>query len=117
MSSEFGINEVAFGDAAGMGAYEVGHYRQHLDYQTVLAARTPPVILPVFPIFHFGGNAEELKFWLNDHEALHELLRPLANVQSVDLSSLDWNNPQLFYVWQDTHKAEHLLLDQAFGVQ
>ena len=52
MSSEFTINEVAFNDPAGMGAYEVGHYRQHLDYQAVLAARSPPIILPTFPIFH-----------------------------------------------------------------
>lgn len=116
MSSEFQINEVAFRDPAGMGAYEVGHYRQHLDYQTVLAARTPPIILPTFPIFHFGGNAEELRFWLNDHETLHELLRPIANVQSVDLSALNINSAESWYEWVDVHRQEHSLLDAAFGL-
>jgi hypothetical protein len=114
--TEFLLNVVAFGDTVGIGAYEIGHYRQHQDYQAVLAKRTPPVILPVYPILHFGGDDEEMKFWLNDHEALHELLRPIANVQSVDLSALNWNSPQFWAEWIDAHKAEHLLLDQAFGV-
>jgi hypothetical protein len=35
--TQFSPNLVAFGDQAGLGAWEVGHYRQHLAYNQFLA--------------------------------------------------------------------------------
>ncbi len=118
MTSEFAINQIEYGDTVGMGLWSDGHYRQHLRYNAVLAGRSPPVLLPTFPIFYFpifDGNDTEIRFWLNSHESWHELLRPIANVTGADLSDLDYKNPQYFYEWVDTHNAEHALLDAAFG--
>jgi hypothetical protein len=117
MSTEFSPNTVQYGDAAGLGAWSDGHFRQHLRYNAVLAARTPAVVLPEFPILNaFQGNRQEIRFWLNAHENWHEQLRPFANVSGANLADLDIDNERLFYEWQDTHNIEHALLDQAFGV-
>lgn len=117
MTSQFQANLVAFGDRAGLGEWEVGHYRQHLAYNAHLAGLTPPVILPDFPIFRLVGiNRTEVLFWLNYHEKWHELIRPFANVTDIDLSEFDIMKPAVWYEWQDLHNSEHLLFDQAFGL-
>jgi hypothetical protein len=116
MSTAFGINLVAWGDKAGLGLYLIGHYRQHLVYNAVLAARTPPVIIDEFPILEIGDSDEERRAWLDDHNNWHQLIRPYANVTGVDLSAVDFDDREEFYDWQDVHKSEHALLDTAFGV-
>jgi len=116
MASEFAANVVAFGDQPGLGLWADGHYRQHLRYNSALAARTPAVVIAPFPILHLVGLAKpEIVFWLDSHEKWHELVRPFANVTGVDLSGFDITKPAAFYEWQDLHNAEHLLLDQAFN--
>jgi hypothetical protein len=116
MSTEFALNQFEFGDAAGAGEWLTGHVRQHLRYNSVLAARTPPVLLPVFPIMAVEGGKIGRRSWLEDHQSWHELLRPLANATGVDLSVVDMDNESEFYQWVDAHNAEHAFLDQAFGV-
>jgi hypothetical protein len=94
----------------------VGHYRQHLRYNAVLAARSPPVIIDEFPILNLGDSKREVRFWLDAHQNWHQLIRPFANVSGIDLAQVDFDNKNQFYLWQDDHNAEHRLLDQAFGV-
>lgn len=115
--TEFSANQFAIGDIGGMSLWEIGHYRQHVDYNNVLAARTPPIILPLFPIIDFiSADRDQFRFWLDAHEKWHEQVRPYANVSGADLSLVDFNNPTSFYEWIDTHNQEHALLDQAFGL-
>lgn len=117
MTTEFQADLVAFGDPAGLGEWEIGHYRQHLDYNTFLASQSPPVILPTFPIMRLSGaDPDEILFWLNFHEKWHELVRPYANVTDIDLSEFDITQPDVWYDWQDLHNSEHQLFDQAFGL-
>lgn len=116
MASEFQPSIFAFGDAAGAGQYLVGHFRQHLRYNSVLASKTPPVVIPVFPILSVDGGKIGRRSWLEDHANWHNLLRPLANVTGIDLSTVDMDNEQEFYGWIDSHNLEHQLLDIAFGV-
>lgn len=118
MSSEFANNTVLYGDVVGIGVWADGHYRQHLRYNDVLAKRTPPVILPDFPIFWFplfSGTRKEIRFWLDSHEQWHEQLRPVANITGPNFADLDWTKEAYFYDWIDTHNVEHDLLDRAFG--
>ena len=98
--------------------WEVGHYRQHLAYNAFLAAKTPPIIIPEFPILTFLSQKDEVvrKFGLNMHEQWHEQVRPFANVQSVDLSEVNLDNQKSFYEWMDSHNQEHSLIDTAFGL-
>lgn len=115
--TEFSASTVVFGDLPGLGLWETGHYRQHLNYNTVLAKRTPAVIIPIFPILNLVGlSQQEAVFWLDAHEKWHELIRPYANVTDVNLSYFDITNPDSFYEWQDLHNAEHTLIDKAFGL-
>lgn len=116
MSTQFIPNTVAFGDAIGLSEWAVGHYRQHLRYQQVLAAQTPAIVLPDYPLLRVGDDKHEIKFWLDAHETLHELLRPLANITSANLADFDYTKPDFFYEWMDVHNVEHGLLDTAFGV-
>lgn len=45
MSTEFSPNLFEFGDIAGNGAWLIGHYRQHLNYNTALATKLHVVSL------------------------------------------------------------------------
>jgi hypothetical protein len=116
MTTEFSPNLVAYGDVAGLGRWLVGHYRQHLRYNDVLAGRSPPVIIDDFPILELGSNSQERRVWADQHEKWHELIRPFANVTGIDLANIDFSDPSQFYQWIDLHNAEHALIDTAFGV-
>lgn len=116
MSTEFALNTFAFGDAAGSGEWLIGHYRQHLRYNAVLAQQSPPVVLPTFEIMSVEGGSIGRRAWLNDHSTWHNLLRPLANVTGIDLSIVDMDNESEFYSWIDAHNQEHQILDIVFGV-
>lgn len=114
--SEFNPPIFAYGDEAGRGRWEIGHYRQHLNYLTHLAALSPPILIPDHPLMRIGDSDLEQKLWLEDHANTHGLLRAYANVTGVDLSAVDLDDEQEFYVWLDAHAQEHLLIDQAFGL-
>lgn len=116
VTTQFNPNTFEYGDAAGLGAWLVGHYRQHLVYNQVLAARTPPIILVTYNIFAAEGGHLGTVQWLNDHESWHELLRPLANITGIDLSQVDMTDKNQFYEWIDAHNQEHAALDVVFGV-
>lgn len=116
VSTEFALNTFAFGDEAGNGEWLVGHYRQHLRYNAVLAAQTPSVQIPVFPIATVDGGAAGRRFWLDAHYNWHQIIRPFANATGIDLSVVNFDDQAQFYSWIDAHNQEHAFLDQAFGV-
>jgi hypothetical protein len=115
MSTEFNPNIVAFGDRAGLGQWEIGHYRQHLRYLAALAARTPSVILQDHNIIGMG-DGEKRKAWANDHQAAHAALRPLANITGTDYTGYNLDDEDDWNQFMSDHAAEHASLDMAFGV-
>ncbi len=116
MATEFQFTLFEFGDVAGEGAFLVGHFRNHLQYNAALAARTNPVILPEFDIIEVTGGKVGRRAWLDSHAMWHNLLRPLANVTGIDLASVDLENKEQFYSWLESHNFEHQLLDIAFNI-
>ena len=115
--SEFNPSIFLYGDRAGQGRWEIGHYRQHLNYVTFLAKRTPaPVIIPDHPLITIGTTDLERRVWLEDHAATHGVLRAYANVTWIDLSEVDFESPEEFNIWLDSHALEHSLIDSAFGL-
>jgi hypothetical protein len=118
MASEFQVAQVEFGDLVGLGAWQVGHARQHLRYDAVLAARSPPIILPPIPLFRIGENKEEIRTWFQDHYFnVHLLLRQYSGITGgSDFSIVDLSKPEAFYDFLDVHFIEHTLLDAALGV-
>lgn len=116
MSSEFQPTLFLFGDRAGLGAWEIGHYRQHLRYLTHLESLPQPIVIQDYPIMHVGNNEAQRKVWLRDHESIHAIVRGYANVTSIDLSVVDFENPEQVYEWLQAHALEHQLIDTAFGL-
>lgn len=116
MSSEFDPNVFIFQDRAGQGRWEIGHYRQHVRYNQVLASFATPVIIPIQPLMTMGNTDLERRIFLNSHENLHEAIRPYANVTGIDLSLVDFEDEEEFYSWMDVHAQEHALIDAAFGL-
>jgi hypothetical protein len=116
MTSQFQPNTLVFGDRAGLGAWLVGHYRQHLAYNDFLATQSPPILIPPFNILTVEGGSIGQQLWLNDHESWHKLIRPFANVTGVDLSVVNMDDPEQFYAWIDLHNQEHAAEDTAFGL-
>ena len=110
----FQMNLVLYGDQAGLGAYEIGHFLQHQQYLQILAGSN--VILPDYNILHMRSeNENEFISWLNAHETMHVFLRQQTNVSGSDLSWFDPRSPESFEVWQEAHRFEHGLFDQHFG--
>jgi hypothetical protein len=114
--TEFVPSIFLYGDRAGQGRWEIGHYRQHVTYVTHLATRANPVLIPDHPLMVIGTTDLERRVWLEDHAATHGALRELANVSGIDLSEVDFENPEEFNVWLDSHSLEHSLIDAAFGL-
>lgn len=114
MANYFELNFVVYGDRPGLGAYEVGHFLQHQQYLQILARNN--VILPDYDILHMQSeNENAFAWWLNQHEAIHELLRAQANASGVNLSYLDPQSPEQWDIWQDEHAAQHRAFDVHFG--
>jgi len=119
----FQLNIVVYGDKPGLGAYEVGHFLQHQQYLNILAGNN--VILPDYNILRLGGtdpqrflgeDANEFVAWLNDHNAIHLLLRQQAGGGGIsDLSYLDPDSPVSWELWQQDHAQEHRNFDAHFG--
>ncbi|HKD74052.1 MAG TPA: hypothetical protein VKB76_01100, partial [Ktedonobacterales bacterium] len=110
MPNYFQLNLVLYGDRAGLGAYEVGHFLQHQQYAAILASRG--VILPDYDILHMQSvNENAFVWWLNQHQTIHELLAQQSNVSGVDLSFLDPQSPEMWEWWQGAHRAHHAGFD------
>lgn len=114
--TEFVPDVFVWGDRAGQGRWEVGHYRQHENYVTFLARLFIPILIPTHPMLSIGATKLEQKLWLEDHAAAHEQLRIEANVTGVDLASVDFEDVKQFQSWLDDHAREHHLIDVAFGL-
>ena|SRR5215468_1579587 len=116
MASEFQVTQFAYGDEAGFGFWLDSHYRQHLRYNDVLAARTPAQVLPIWDILAIPSDMSKFRFWLDSHENWHSVVRPFANITGVNLADVDFRSESQFFSWLDLHAAEHAQLDLAFGV-
>lgn len=110
----FQPNLIAYGDRAGLGRYEVGHFLQHDQYLSVLAGQS--ILLPPWDIRHMQWeNENEMQAWLQEHEVVHEFLRQHSNVSGVNLSYFDPRSEQEFELWQEAHRQEHAQFDVHFG--
>ena len=49
----FSPDQVSFGDVAGMGAWDVAHMREHIQFIQVLSQQTPAIVLPDFDFLSF----------------------------------------------------------------
>lgn len=116
MAVNFSPDLVEYGDKAGLGAWLIGHGREHDQFAQLLAQQATPVLMPVYPLYDMGDNELRRRVWLETHSDAHVFLRTQANITGLDLSVLDSKDSGAWYIWMDTHRQEHILLRQFFGI-
>jgi hypothetical protein len=113
---QFQPDQVAFGDIAGLGAWDVGHAREHLQFVQVLAQSTPSIAIPDFDLMSFLTAGPAKKSMVLSHYQSHQLLRGALGITGVDLSEVDLDKEDDFYNWLGYHASEHQLIRQALGI-
>lgn len=64
-----------------------------------------------------GTVPEALENWLQFHNAMHQSEAELMGVTSlVDLSAVDFRDPDDFYNWMNTHYQVHALENSTLGI-
>lgn len=108
---------VAFGDPAGYGQFDIGHYREHLQFIQVLGGLPTPIEIPDYPLFSFLGAPQQASQQLiGIHYTAHELLRAATGVQGIDLSAIDFSKNDGFEDWLNYHRQEHAQIRAALGL-
>ncbi len=115
MSVTFFNDQVARNDSAGMGVWLTEHFYEHNRFWHILAARTPPVLIPDWPLIEWKDDKLHRREWLDVHERVHDALRAQAGITGVDLGIVDFDQDSEFYGWLDLHASEHSQLRQIFG--
>ena len=114
---QFSPDTIEFGDKIGWGYWIDGHYREHQQFITIGFASSPPQFIPDYNLLAWAWDDERtIVDWLNAHQSVHNLSRQLTGVQGVDLSIVDFRNPDYFELWIDTHATEHAQLRQALRI-
>lgn len=114
--TEFLPNTYLIGDRAGRGRWEIGHYREHVNFLLAFVQQTPSITIPDYPLLRIGESPNEQKFWKNAHQEIHEAIRGYLGIDGIDLSEVDLNKPDSLYSWFTDHNAEHALILQALGL-
>ena len=113
---QFQPDIATFGDLAGYGMFDVGHYREHIQFVQVLAAMTPPVILANYDLASLLTAGSARKAQIEAHSDAHQELRQLAGITGIDLTEVDFDKQDDFYVWLGAHATEHSQIRQFLGI-
>jgi hypothetical protein len=112
----FQPTEVEFGDAAGYGAWDVGHGREHIAFVQTFAAQTTPILLPDFDLLSFLTSGPTLAAQQLTHQTIHNLLRGYTGVTGVDYTEFQLETETDFYNFLQYHDLEHQQLRAALGM-
>lgn len=117
MSVIFQPDQVLYGDAAGFGQWRLTHGYEHQAMANVAATLPTPFIVPAFNIFDWRDEPELQTAWKVSHYELHQVLRQAAGgITGIDLSLVDFSDPEQWYEWHDDHAQEHVILRQQFNL-
>ena len=112
----FQPTEVQFGDAAGYGAWDIGHGREHIAFVQAFAAQTTPILLPDPDLLSFLTSGPTLAAQQLTHQQIHSLLRNYTGVGGVDYSEFNLSEQTDFYNFLQMHDIEHQQIRQALGM-
>lgn len=113
---QFQPDQVTFHDIPGYGAWDVGHGREHLQFVATMAQSTPSIEIPAFDMMVFLSAGNARKSILQTHAQVHNILRGALGVQGVDLSEVNLDQMDDFYVWLGVHAQEHANIRAALGI-
>ena len=114
--SQFAPDQCGFGDPVGYGAFDMGHYREHLQFIQVLAQRVPAVLIPDhdFSAFLTGGSAKTSAVLA--HGQVHVLLGAALGITSVDFSGFNLDDQSNFYDFLGDHAGTHAEIRKQLGI-
>lgn len=113
---QFQPDQVAFQDASGYGAWDIGHAREHIQFVQVLAGQSPPITIPDFDLLQFLTAGKARQSIIQSHATAHNLLRGLLGITGVDLSQVNFDDQSSFYDWTGSHSTEHAQIRQILGI-
>jgi len=111
---QFSPDQCSFGDLAGMGAWDVSHGREHIQFIQALAGLGVNLPDPDLLSLLTAGGAQRSQ--VQAHAAHHQQLRAALGVQGTDLGQVNFTDPNDFYSWLGYHAQEHALLRQALNM-
>lgn len=114
---QFAPSQVTFNDnPVGYGQFDIGHYREHIQFVQVLAARSPVILLPDpdFGAMLMGGRSQRES--MEQHQVVHDLLRQITGVQGVDYTDFRMDDESDFYSFLSYHETEHAQIRAALGI-
>ena len=105
------------GDPAGWGRWLMGHYLEHRQFIASAGAAANPTTVTDWPFLQWSISSKSAQAqWLNAHQQVHLQIRAQANVTGDDLSEVDFDDPDQFSEWLDTHSTEHEELRAFYGL-
>ena len=105
-----------FQDIIGMGAWDIGHDREHLQFVQMASAMTPPIVLPAYDLLNVLTSHQTQRAQLEAHQSAHSLLSQIAGITSLDFTQFDLTKQDDFYNFLGYHQTSHQQLRQFFGI-
>jgi hypothetical protein len=112
----FSPDQCTFNDGPGMGAWDVAHHREHLQFVQVLSGQTPAIVIPDFDFLSFLISGSSRNSISNSHMDAHNLLRQITGAAGVDYTEFHLDQQEDFYDFLGYHAAEHAQIRQVLGI-
>src|SRR6202789_3099648 len=96
---QFSPDQCTFQDAAGYGAWDIAHAREHLQFVQMLSQQTPAILIPDYDFLALLTSGPSLTSIVQSHSDAHNQLRVALNIQGIDLSEVDLTQSNDFYNW------------------
>ena len=113
---QFAPDQVTFGDYAGLGAWDDNHHREHQQFVTVLAGRTPDVLIPNFDLLQMLTAGQARGSIAQSHQKAHELLGAALGITQTDFSGFNLDDENDFYSFLGYHSESHRQIRAALGI-
>lgn len=113
---QFSPDQVAFNDAPGYGAWDVGHAREHIQFVQVIAGQSPPLLVPDQNMLSFLTAGSARGSIVQTHADVHNILRGYLGISGIDLTEVNFKDESSFYDWLQYHSYEHAQIRQVLGL-
>jgi hypothetical protein len=113
---QFSPDQVTFEDGVGYGVWDDSHHREHLQFAQVLAAKSPPVLIPDYDFLQMLTAGNERKSIWTTHAQAHALLDQITGVTETDYTQYDFTKEYDFYSFLGYHSTGHAQIRQYLGI-
>ena len=98
---------------AELEAWASAHASHHRDINRVIYQLTK-VSLPEFVLEPI--NPKDTGVWEDQHQQMHQNMDAILGISGVDLTNVDFTNPQLLTGWIQLNSTEHFQAANILGI-